>query len=94
VDILNRRFLIHFEEEDISDMSETEIRMRIEALLEIEDAPHFMWKMPPESPEFANRINQYYQDKLNGSAGWYIYLLEEELNARKAAEALKKSLLT
>jgi hypothetical protein len=74
-----RKALIHFRDEEIPDMSEEEICRRLDALREIEDAPHFYWRLPPKDEKHRELIRRVEEETLNGGASSFIYLLEQEL---------------
>ena len=76
-----RTWLANFDGDDIPSMSAAEILHRIAALRETEDTPHFLYKFPvkEEDREWVARRNR---ETLNGSAGFEIYVLMEELKRR------------
>lgn len=79
--------LIHFNNEDVDSMSEVEIHRRIAALKSIEESPHlsFNWTLNNDQ-KFKKFVTSMYDNTLNGSAGFKIYLLEKYLAGKKAPD--------
>ncbi len=77
-----RRLLTEFSLNEPPQMSEPEILARIEALRELGDAQHYLWRFPAgNATELAERGKGLICGQ-NGRASFSIHILEEEIRAR------------
>ncbi len=77
-----RRLLTEFSLNKVSRMSEFEILSRVEALRELGDAPHYLWRFPAGNATELAEMGKGLICAQNGRASFSIHILEEEIRAR------------
>jgi hypothetical protein len=87
-----RRLLTEFSLEELPRMSNAEIMARIEALRELGDASHYLWRLPARYLTTLVQTKGLEGAEQNGRASFSVCLLEEELRARRGVKQLENAL--
>ncbi len=77
-----RRLLTEFSLDELPRMSEGEILSRIEALRELGDAQHYLWRFPVANAAELAVMGKGLSCVHNGRASFSIHILEEQIRAR------------
>lgn len=86
-----RRLLTEFSLDELPRMCNAEILSRVEALRELGDAPHYLWRFPAGSAVMLAEMEKPQSCALNGRAVFSISLLEDELSTRCGAKKVRNA---
>lgn len=77
-----RRLLTEFSLNELARMTNQEILSRVEALRELGNAPHYLWRFPAGNATELAEMGKELICAQNGQASFSIHILEEEIRAR------------